>query len=66
MHLHWFYDVYRPCRVNAYQACRCGERRIKHGDRGRPMDYSWIERGTFRTMPTRGPIGSSSGQARGR
>jgi hypothetical protein len=54
-HRHRFHDVRRVSRQNTYQACWCGERRILQRDRGRPMDASWIERGTFHEMPT-GPL----------
>lgn len=64
MHLH-LGRVVRRVGANAYLQCRCGARSIHHPDRGRPMDYSWIERGTFREMPTRGPVGPS-GQAKAR
>lgn len=59
------YRVVRRSGRNAYLQCRCGDRAIHQPDRGRPMDRSWIERGTFREMPTRGPVGPS-GQAKAR
>lgn len=65
-HLHRFDVVRRGRNGNAYLACRCDDRKIRHPDRGQPMDYTWIERGTFTEMPTRGPIGCPSGQAAAR
>jgi hypothetical protein len=64
-HLHRYDVVRRAGRGNSYQACRCGDRRIVHRDRNRPMDHSWLERGTFREMPTRGTTGGA-GEARAR
>ena len=53
-HLHRF-NVVRRSGPNTYEQCRCQQRRIIQRDRGRPVDRSWVERGTFREMPTRGP-----------
>lgn len=67
-HLHRHHVVRRGRNGNAYLACRCGDRRIRHPDRTQPLDHSWIERGTFREKPTRGPVGhgAASGQAKAR
>lgn len=56
-HLHRFRVVKHAAFGNAYLRCRCGKRKIRQPCRNSPMDYSWIERGTFAVMPTRGPVG---------
>jgi hypothetical protein len=56
MHLHWYSPVRKGRGGNAYLACRCGSREIRHPDRSQPLDYRWLETGRFAEEPTRSPV----------